>query len=252
VTVQGVVLDSEGLVISQATNLQYSPAVGSDRANFFVAWGDSRNGNNADVYGARVSPDGAVLDTAGIAVSQATGNQNHPAVCFDDANFIVVWADSRSGNDCDIYGARVTPSGVVFDSGPVVRQEGSQTVPALARGAGNSIFLAYQGWTGTVGGKNYSTCRIWGKMNPNPGVAEGEQPTAHNSRLTASIVRSELFVSEATSRKQQAASLLDISGRKVMDLRPGANDVRALAPGVYFVREDQAQAQAVRKIVLTE
>jgi hypothetical protein len=31
----------------------------------------------------------------------------------------------------------------------------------------------------------------------------------------------------------------------------GANDVRALAPGVYFVREAQAQAQAqaVRKVV---
>jgi len=48
--------------------------------------------------------------------------------------------------------------------------------------------------------------------------------------------------------------LLDISGRKVMNLRPGANDVRALAPGVYFVREAQAQAQAqaVRKVVVTE
>lgn len=30
--------------------------------------------------------------------------------------------------------------------------------------------------------------------------------------------------------------LLDASGRKVADLRPGANDVSALAPGVYFAR----------------
>jgi hypothetical protein len=39
-----------------------------------------------------------------------------------------------------------------------------------------------------------------------------------------------------------------------MNLKPGANDVRALAPGVYFVREAQgqaqAQAQAIRKIVI--
>jgi YVTN family beta-propeller protein len=47
------------------------------------------------------------------------------------------------------------------------------------------------------------------------------------------------------------AALLDISGRKVLDLHSGANDVRALAPGVYFVREAQAQAQAVRKVVVT-
>jgi hypothetical protein len=47
---------------------------------------------------------------------------------------------------------------------------------------------------------------------------------------------------------------MDASGRKVLDLRAGANDVRALAPGVYFVREAQApaQAQAVRKVILTE
>jgi hypothetical protein len=46
--------------------------------------------------------------------------------------------------------------------------------------------------------------------------------------------------------------VLDLSGRNVLTLHPGTNDVRALAPGVYFVREAQAQAQAVRKIVLTE
>jgi len=50
--------------------------------------------------------------------------------------------------------------------------------------------------------------------------------------------------------------LLDASGRKVLDLHPGANDVRALSSGVYFVRE-QPQAsshkpQAVRKVVVTE
>jgi hypothetical protein len=48
--------------------------------------------------------------------------------------------------------------------------------------------------------------------------------------------------------------LLDISGRQVLDLKPGANDVRALAPGVYFVRELSAASpkpQAVRKVVVT-
>jgi hypothetical protein len=43
--------------------------------------------------------------------------------------------------------------------------------------------------------------------------------------------------------------LLDSSGRKVLDLHPGANDVRALAPGVYFVR-DAADEGGTRKIVV--
>jgi len=50
--------------------------------------------------------------------------------------------------------------------------------------------------------------------------------------------------------------LLDISGRKVLDLQPGPNDVSRLAPGVYFVRERSAaggrpSAVSVRKVVVT-
>jgi YVTN family beta-propeller protein len=51
-------------------------------------------------------------------------------------------------------------------------------------------------------------------------------------------------------------ALVDITGRKVADLRPGPNDVRTLAPGVYFVREEpqavNSKPQAVRKVIITE
>jgi len=85
------------------------------------------------------------------------------------------------------------------------------------------------------------------------GVEENPTPQSAARRPAATIVRGVLFLSEASNHKPQAASLLDIGGRKVMDLKPGANDVRALAPGVYFVREAQAQAQAqaIRKVVIT-
>ena len=95
---------------------------------------------------------------------------------------------------------------------------------------------------------------VWFATN-NP-AAIAEQPSQrqpHGTQLFATMVHNVLFLQEATSPKLQASSLLDIGGRKIMDLRTGANDVRALAPGVYFVREAQAQAQAqaVRKIVVT-
>jgi hypothetical protein len=45
--------------------------------------------------------------------------------------------------------------------------------------------------------------------------------------------RSELSDNSVMSR----AALLDIGGRQVMDLKPGANDISHLSPGVYFVRE---------------
>ncbi len=50
------------------------------------------------------------------------------------------------------------------------------------------------------------------------------------------------------------AGLLDISGRHVMDLSPGPNDIRHVAPGVYFVRgpetEDGRPRSAVTKVVV--
>jgi len=83
---------------------------------------------------------------------------------------------------------------------------------------------------------------------------EHQEPAACGSRLKASVIRNVLLLSGAPSSRPQAAScLLDAAGRKALELRPGANDVSGLAPGVYFVREAQAQAQAqaVRKVIIT-
>ena len=79
---------------------------------------------------------------------------------------------------------------------------------------------------------------------------EQQQPTAISRQPTASVVRNVLLLPGAASLKPQATScLLDAAGRRALNLHPGANDVSRLAPGVYFVRE--AQAQAVRKVMVT-
>ncbi len=46
--------------------------------------------------------------------------------------------------------------------------------------------------------------------------------------------------------------LLDISGREVLDLHPGPNDVRRLAPGVYFVRTQTDAWSGASRIVITK
>jgi hypothetical protein len=53
--------------------------------------------------------------------------------------------------------------------------------------------------------------------------------------------------------RRTSYSLLSISGRKVMNLVPGANDVSRLAPGVYFVSDraaDGAWRSAAQKVVI--
>ena len=74
------------------------------------------------------------------------------------------------------------------------------------------------------------------------GVAE-ETPNAE-VRMTnaATIVRGALFLPRdmtglpGNPDRIPRPTLLDATGRRIMELMPGANDVRHLAPGVYFVR----------------
>ena len=83
-------------------------------------WEDSRNSSSSseDIYGARVSKAGVLLDgpaaTGGIAISTATGDQQYPSVAFDGANYLVVWMDYRSGSAWNIYGTLVGKAGGVL------------------------------------------------------------------------------------------------------------------------------------------
>jgi hypothetical protein len=86
------------------------------------------------------------------------------------------------------------------------------------------------------------------------GVAESYKPCAPRSTLMQTVVRGVLHLEESTSARESPCGLLDVSGRKVLDLKPGANDVRALAPGVYFVRVKPLVAsnklRVARKVVV--
>ncbi|MCX6843046.1 MAG: hypothetical protein NTX53_12280, partial [candidate division WOR-3 bacterium] len=79
------------------------------------------------------------------------------------------------------------------------------------------------------------------------GTEEMTKPEVRMTELPT-IVRGALYLPAQGDGRMANGELLDISGRAVMPLRPGPNDVSRLAPGVYFVLE--AQAQAVRKVVV--
>jgi hypothetical protein len=64
--------------------------------------------------------------------------------------------------------------------------------------------------------------------------------------------RSELPVRNSVMSR----ALLETYGQRVIEPQTGPNDVRHLAPGIYFVREEpqasSRQLQAVRKIIITQ
>ena len=115
----GTVLDPGSFLITSGASDEGLPRVAFDGTNFLVVWADPATDAlasiNADVRGARVTPQGAVLDPNGFDISAAAGAQGWPAVAFDRTNYLVAWADLRATPQASVYAARVSPSGDVLD-----------------------------------------------------------------------------------------------------------------------------------------
>jgi hypothetical protein len=111
----------------------------------------------------------------------------------------------------------------------------------------------YGWWPQSLELAQWDDPQVYGKYGWNT-MAVAERPLAGGSRPRATVVRSVLYVPLASGVEREASSvLLDISGRKVLDLKPGANDVRSLVPGVYFVRavSGRLSAASCQKVIVT-
>src|SRR5262249_19819751 len=79
----GTLVDQDGAILSSAflissrPDMQFAPTVAWNGTNYLVAWLDSGviGAGDPNIYAARVSPNGNVLDPAGIPVSTAPGEQ---------------------------------------------------------------------------------------------------------------------------------------------------------------------------------
>lgn len=129
----GRVIDSQGILVCHAAGVQTNPSVAFDGTNFLVVWEDFRNRNDYDVYGARVSESGQLLDATAFPISAKSGsNEIRPSVAFASGNYFVVWADARQYPVYGIYGARVTTSGAVQDADGIALDVESASAVAAA------------------------------------------------------------------------------------------------------------------------
>ena len=81
------------------------------------------------------------------------------------------------------------------------------------------------------------------------GIQEMPDGEVRMTNAGPSIIRGVLNLQSAICNLKSEIVLMDASGRKVLALRTGPNDVSRLSPGVYFVLE--VQARAIHKVVLT-
>ena len=149
----GIVLDPNGICISNQSSIQSKPTVGTGNGRFFVAWQDQQIGlGSTDIKVARVTPVGTVIDTNGIAYRKSIpGCQSSSSVAFDGTNYMAVWRDARSASfpllDCDIYGIRLDENGNAVDDHafPIALGPDEIIDPLICYG-GSQYLVIYGSW----------------------------------------------------------------------------------------------------------
>ena len=121
-----------------------APAVASDGTDYLVVWEDWRNlstsSTDEDIYGARVTKDGGVLDPEGLPIRRASSRQARPALAFNGTDYLVAWQDSGGSTAWDIQGTRVSRTGGVLDDGLLLCGEArSQVLPSVASDGGDFL-----------------------------------------------------------------------------------------------------------------
>ncbi len=269
VTESGVVLDPNGIGISIVIEDQKNPDVAFDGTNYIVVWEDSRSGYN-DIYGARVTQTGVVLDPFGFPVATGTYNKYSPSITFGANDYIIVWQGNRSTPEYDIYAAKVSRDGVVVDSFPVCVQPDKQIQPALVHGLGDQILFAYSGWIDSISIHTVNTMRVWGKLYPFVGTEEDTEYSMQASKLNLCVCPSVfddityLKLQIPNTKLQTTLKIFDVAGRIVRDfnLQPeidnlkskiiwyGEDDSRTKLPaGIYFIQLKTDECSVTRKVV---
>jgi hypothetical protein len=252
VDTSGRVLDSQGIPIFTAPEIQSNPAVAFDGARFLVAWEDYRASVRSSIYCARVETTGVVVDTLGLPVAPVLANQFTPTVAFGDSLFVVAWSDQRNSADGDIYCSRVAPDGSVLDpQGVAVTTAMScQVLPKVAFD-GHEFALDWVDWrTGesdiygarvTRDGALLDTAGIPVCAAPDlqgdPGIAFGDScylATWHD-------YRSSDYSEIACSRMNRAGQMLDGTGFIVSLARPVSQGIpcAAFTGSSYIVAWEQ-------------
>jgi uncharacterized protein (TIGR03382 family) len=163
VTAGGTVLDPAAVTIGGTASAaaQY-PAVAPSGSNHLVVWMDGRNYDTArqDIYGARVTSDGTVLDASGIPISAGSAWEEFPVVSWDGTSNLVAWVDGRTST-WGLYGARVTTDGVVQDPSGILISGGRGAIASrLATTSDGTGHLVAWAARGTGGGADLYAARL--------------------------------------------------------------------------------------------
>ena len=137
----GARVDPAGILVGEADALRGRPDLATSGDQYLVVWaGQSNADNRVDVYAARVSVNGTVLDAQPIRITNDEAGGTHPRVVFDGVFYRVAWQRSSAGGPTECWWATVSPAGFVAEP-PARAAAGVVSPPALARTTGTALLV---------------------------------------------------------------------------------------------------------------
>jgi hypothetical protein len=222
--------------ITDDTTGQSQPMVAVVGSNVHVTWFDSRDSAPGIHY--HHSTDFGVTWNTERYLTNLTYGSDYPCIAASGGNVYLAYRAWPAGQFVIDYRGS-TDNGQTWSAETALTTAAGMGTADLAATGNRAHMLLYDNRDGNS--------EIYHKRNLTAGgVEERPAPDASRVTLAATVVRGMLLL-PSSSFDISHSSLLDASGRKVLAVHPGLNDVSRLAPGIYFVRE----AQAIRKIIVT-
>jgi hypothetical protein len=121
-----------------------SPAVVFGATDFLVVW-TKNSYAEADVRGARVTPEGAVIDPLGFDVATGPLSEQNPTTSFDGGRFLIAWTRDPSPNSsgADVVAALFEQDGAPTDLEPIMIATGDDNVDPAVAFDGNQHVVAW-------------------------------------------------------------------------------------------------------------
>jgi hypothetical protein len=215
ISTEGTVLDPAGFLLSSDARSPGNPKISFDGTNSLVVWSDLRpEDGSRDIYGTRVSPDGADLDPVDLVISAAPEDQPGFAIGFNGSEHLLVWSAQGGAFDADVFGTRVTTAGAALDPMgiPISAAVGDQQTP-MVTSLGDAFFV---GWIdGRSGRWDLYGSRVDGDgtvVDPSgiPIAMAVGQPTGINMASSGSMVLVAWSTSEVRAvRVEESGDVLD-------------------------------------------
>ncbi|MEO0079943.1 MAG: sialidase family protein [candidate division WOR-3 bacterium] len=224
------------------TTGSYNPSLCVSDSHVHVVWFDTRH-TPFELYYRSSTDNGATWSSPELRITEDTTGSYNPSICAAGPNVHVVW-EALYGT-ADIYHKMSTDYGTTWGPETRLTQDQFYSVFPSAALVDSGIHVVWTDFRDNENGEIYYKRNLSGNR---VAIVEPSEPTAGVSKSPAIIVCGVIFLPAVGVRRKGLNLLLDISGRTVMELMPGPNDVRQLAPGVYFITS--LPEEVVTKVVV--